>query len=106
GREEGERNRQHGVSGFDTRRDERQSHRVRSTGHSNAKARLAVFRVIALEVLDHGAADETGGVERGLEDRAQLFTELTVNGDEIEKGNLVRNHLMPPFDWPTWKTDA
>ena len=41
GREEGERNRQHGVSGSDARRDQRQSHRVRSAGHSNAKARLA-----------------------------------------------------------------
>ena len=66
--DEGERHRHHGVSGPDTRPDQREAQGIRAARHSDAKPRVAELREVALKSLDHGTTDEPGGVERGLED--------------------------------------
>ena len=94
-RDEGERHRHDGVSGLDARRDQGEAQRVRAAGDSNAHLRLAELRKVALEFLHHGAADEPGSVEGGLEDGPQLFAELAVHRDKLEKRNLTRAHAAP-----------
>src|SRR2546426_11071761 len=94
GGDEGERRRHHSVSGLDTRRDQREAQGVGAAGHSNAELRLAERREVALELLDCRATNEPGGVERSLENRAQLFPEFAVNSDKIEKRNLTFAHWV------------
>src|SRR5207244_11124211 len=92
GGDEGERHRHHGVSGSDARRDQRETQGVGAAGRANAELRLAERREVALECLDQRATNEPGGVERGLENRAQLFPEFAVNSNKIEKRSLTRGH--------------
>src|SRR2546426_6452262 len=94
GGDEGERHRHHGISWSDARRDQREAQGVGAAGHSHAELRLTERREVALELLDCRATNEPGGVERGVENRAQLFPELAVNSDKIEKRNLTFAHWV------------
>src|SRR5437867_554620 len=83
------------IARLHSRGDQGEPQSVCAAGRSNAELRLTELCEVALEPLDHGATDEPGGFERGLENRAQLFPELAVNRDKIEKRNLTRAHGVP-----------
>ena len=80
------------LSGPDARRDKRETQGIGTAGHSDGEPRLAELREVAVEILNHGATNEPASVECDLKNRAQIFSELAVNSDKIEKGNLTRAH--------------
>jgi hypothetical protein len=102
--DEGERRRHHGVPRLDAGRHQGEPQGIGPAAHANAEPGLAKLRKVALELLDHGPADEAGGVEGHLHNRAQLFPEFAVNGDEIEKGNPTPAHAQ--LSLAMWCTPA
>src|SRR5438132_514896 len=72
GGDECERHRHHGVSGSNARRDQGEAQGVRAAGQSDAELRVAELREVALELPDHRATNEAGGVECSLENRSQF----------------------------------
>ena len=88
-RDERIRNRDDGVAGAHTGRDQRKPQRIRATADANAMRSIAELREILLEPLNHRSADEPGRFKSGLENLAQFFLQLRVRSDEIKKGNFI-----------------
>ena len=54
----------------------------------DAMLRLAEFGELLLKAFHHRAADEAGGAQRGAEYGDELFLELDVRSNQIQKWNF------------------
>jgi hypothetical protein len=71
-------------------RHEREAERIGAAIHRHRALGVAERGKLLFEVLDHGAADETGGTNDLLKDCREFFLELHVRSNQIKKWNILR----------------
>src|SRR2546428_4905387 len=81
------RHRHHGVAGFHTRSDQGEPQRIGAPSNADTVPRVTKRSELALEVLNHRAANESSRAEGGAKKRHQFLFELPMRSDQIEEGN-------------------
>ena len=95
GRDEGVRDGHDRVAAPYARRHQCEPHGVGTVGHADAVFRAAVGRELPLEAFDLRAADEGGRPEGFTKRGDELFLELAMRCDQIEKWDRLQSHRVP-----------